>query len=757
MRKSPTLLFLMILCWPFCGEAQIPCLNPEHPARLPAEIDGRRIPREIGCWFPKPFEVQQDGYQGFIDAIGPLASYDLICVSSRHTQNESNLPESLEFQRKAATYAWEKYGIRMLPDAEIRLARKAFQKAHPNRLQERLQFREAVQKAGKPLVISLEAADLLDHYTHNYPYTVEGVRFLRAWTYQKNEQGEILPETVKIITDQAAVSQGEKPNACEATFSGEQASTDRFVCAVAAFAFLYPDVHSDEALAFEREIFKSFASLPAGGAVKDEWGFLPCFTPTAETDQYYFSETMAARYSKISEGRELLEDCFLISRPQAGRNAERTQALDRFQRMNLDQLLRFEHQLYQICKEQWGPMAFPATHPTWYAYPGVHEFRKNSLFWWQHPRDNAQTDEFCPYPCRTGMSKVEGRLWFNEYYADEPWPYLTNFWRDFLSGGRMNIHPLCCMPDNPLRKDDNYGVLPILNAGAEKIRQRIRLVNLISDAPLYSPVAVVFGHYGVMNWTRPEFNTVDQALALCGDFASSGFPADLIPSSEMVGRTLAGKPRWKLNENGFLQYGVQEYRLVVFFAVTDSDRQDFETLSALNRNGKTRIITWRTDVSPDEQKAVLASLREELQNAFISKQSPWNANGLPNLSGMARLTDGTLLWACTADASITGVPLVLQNEKVQLTHSRTEVTLNAQATGVLACRFDAEGKLTALAASDLKQFVAGGVALEIPEGADLALWQDAKGNWKGVFQGPQNSLPDGLKKFPADWRYLQIP
>ena len=41
-------------------------------------------------------------------------------------------------------------------------------------------------------------------------------------------------------------------------------------------------------------------------------------------------------------------------------------------------------------------------------------------------------------------------------------------------------------------------------------------------------------------------------------------------------------------------------------------------------------------------------------------------------------------------------------------------------------RLDKDGKLEAVAAGAMKSFRGGGVAIELPERIDLALWRDAK-------------------------------
>lgn len=721
-------------------KGQAPLLNPDHPIRIPETVDGRLIPRELGCWFPRGFETEKpEGYKSFIDAIGQQASFDMIAVSNRLPSYESLSPEGIKFQKDAAVYSWNKYGIRMLPDAEIRLSRKEFKKRYPNSLQEVLVLREGCQTANNNLEISTSQSNRTDHYTHNYKYNVESVRLVRVWSYQKNSSGEIIPNSIKEITSEVVFSSKRSDNTLAAItlISGETVPKNRWICTATAYSFLYPDLHSEEALAFEKEIFEAHKDLPAGGCVKDEWGFLPNYQGVPNNDEYYFSKSMAARYQKIT-GRDLVDDAFLMFQPQSGKKKNRIQAIDDFNKMNLERCLKFEYQLYELTKNFWGPNAFPATHPTWYCKPIAQEFKKNSLMWWRHPRDYAQTDEDAPYPCRTGTSKTNGHLWYNEYYSNKIEPYFIEHWSNLLSGGRVNIHPFCCQPNNPLRTPDNFATLPILNKGAERIRQKIRMLNFISDKPLYCPVALVFGHFGVMNWARSEYNSMlTSALPLCQQFSMAGFPTDMIPSSQINEKNLAGSPCWKLNEDGLLQYGIQPYKVIVYYAVTQSDQADFDKLTALNKNGKTKIV------APDRIPEMIRSLKKEK----TPEQSPWRDR--PDMSGFARLVDGTCIWAAASLLSPTGKDLKI---------SDASLGIQAEAQGVLACRFDDNGNLTALAASELKYFSGGGLCLKISENErpDLALWKDSSGKWKGILQAKKNVIPAELLKITNDWRYLMI-
>ena len=773
---------LLISSLSVLAQEPIPCLNPEHPMRIPATLDGKLLPREIGCWFPRDSEVEKtDGYRAFLDAVGQRTSFDLLAVSSRLVQTDSIQPENVKFHEDAARYALERYGILPLLDAEIRLSRRTFHETYPDKSQWNLRMAETEQPAGEDAVLILNETWLSDHYTHNYKYDVLGTKLIRVWSYEKDADGQVIPSSVQDVTAQAKCftetgsygttqeppTDGAKPNPgwCKVVLAGKDAPKARFVTVAVAFEFLYPDLHSVEALNFERQIFAAHKDVPAGGCVKDEWGFPPCFEPTMKTDHFWFSDTMAAHYAETTRGRDLVDDLFQLFAPRQNGKDDRVRIADVMNRLNLEQLQHFEQQLYTMTKEQWGPTAMPATHPTWYPYPGTQEFRKNSLPWWRHARDFAQTDETTPFACRSGMSKREGHVWYNEFYNDAINPYQHEEWTCVLGGGKQNIHPFCCSKPE-LRTPENFATLPILDAGLDEARAKTRLLNLTADVPLYCPVGVVFGHFACMNWERPEFNTVGTALRICDFFAERGYPADLVPSSEASMKTLAGKPCWTLNSDGLLQYGSQAYHALLFYAETDSDRADFEALRKLNKTGKTRIVVVPGNASEEQIAALCQSVLEDTlvklgtQTPWIHYKSPvgWNnQHTIPEMAGFARRLDGTLLWTNASLEASTGLPIALKNETVKSNDGTLVYIVSAQANGLLACRFDADGRLEMLTAAGLTQFCAGGVDLELKAPVDIALWKDANGQWQGVFQAKENQLPEELRAFPAQWRFLQKP
>ncbi len=737
-------------------------VNPQHPDRLPDTFLGRRMAPQIGCWFPGVHEVlEPGGFKPPLDALCRSGAFDLLCVSSRSTHNESDSDSSVAFLRQAAGYALQKYGVRLVLDAEIRLSRKSFFKAHPQCCQERLHLVEQLQCRGQKVNIALAVDALTDHYTHNYRYEVLGCRLLKVWAYRKTAADTVDAASVRDITAEVERFTADGGR-CEIVLSGETAQENRFVCAAVAFAFLYPDVHSDEALHFERDLISKHQQINAAGFIKDEWGFPPSYTWATEKNEYWFSPAMMRRYAMISGGRDLADDCFLMYRSQTGRAGDRSQAIDRLNRMNQARLLEFEQQVYELSKKYWGEYAFVGTHPTWYPYPGKNEFRKNGLMWWRHPRDYAQTDEVTPFCCRTGMAKAAAQpVWYNEYYQTHPSHYIYEHWTCLLAGGRVNIHPFYPKSDEPAEAGD-FRILPILRGGADRIRSRTRLLNFIMEASLQCPVAVVFGHWGVMNWTCPQyFDSLQAAITLCNELSRRGYPADLIPSSEIHTVGVDGKKRWLLAEDGRLQYGRQPYEWVLFYGVTESDRADIDSLWGLGDKGETR----RAILPPAmDQSAWAQRVTEDLQRRGIQPQTVWVESDnrwkgsmyRPPMSGLARFTDGTLLWASGSQEEPRGKTIRLDKASVLSNDGRQTFEISAEAVGVLACRFDKEDGLVALAASDLKFFHAGGMNIDTADcPTDVVLWKDHSGVWQGVFQAEENRLPQGLKAAAEKWYFLK--
>ena len=79
------------------------------------------------------------------------------------------------------------------------------------------------------------------------------------------------------------------------------------------------------------------------------------------------------------------------------------------------------------------------------------------------------------------------------------------------------------------------------------------------------------------------------------------------------------------------------------------------------------------------------------------------------------------------------------------------------AEGLLAIRFDNQGRVEALAAGGLKSLDAGQLKIELTERVDLALWRDDRGRFHGVLQDCAGAVPAALARLCDDWQRLAVP
>ena len=736
----------------------LPLLNEKNPNLLPLNAG---IAPELCCWFVTGVEdFQNDDYKLWLDSMARRGSFELLTTSPRQPPEIVD-PMFHDWIKRANDYAFDRYGVRLVFDLDIRLARQAFAKQYPNAQQERLIFLEIPIPPQGTLELPFQVTELNDHYTGGMtPYLVLGNRFLKSWTYSKNDHGEIVPTSLQEVTQKTTVKSEQNEHVI-LHWSGKSPQSSGFFCGAVAFRYLYPDVFSSETAEFQKTILRQYRDVPLAGACQDEWGFLPSnWDGNPAKNEYWYSDRMADEYAKRYSGSSLLDDCFLMFRGRAGEENRRREKIDAFNRLCLDRHAWYASEFHRTVKEVFGLNALSATHPTWCPWPDQREFKKNGLVWWKTPRDYAQTDECTPYYCRTSLAKGTNSVWYNMYYAplesiDE---YVGEHWGGLLAGGRVNVHPVYPRPSG-VKSDQS--LTQVLDHGMEAARHRIRLLDFITHAPLDSPIAVVFGHFGAMNWGRPEFDKVGStAIQCCNCLAEAGYPADLTPSSQ------AESGLWTLDSEGFLKYGVQKYALVVFFGESESDHADFEKLRKLcSQGGKTKIIDMAATIDRESLQKTSEDLVRFLRERGIQPQSPWKIafpwggkdfpTARPPLTGMGRYIDGTHVWVA-AEKNPAGDEIVLT--KTPMSEKSGAPTVSVSATGLFACRFDADGKLTALAASELKRFEGGGIVLNPVYPVDVALQKNADGSWSGVLQATSNGLPSGLDVLPnVQWKFLAIP
>lgn len=801
---------------PKMGRACEP-LNPTAPGRLPATLDGLRLAPDFGCFWG--FGVDGDDYRGLFDVVEPTGAFDALTITLRSLPRFDGNAAAVAATKKAVEYAKER-GVGAILDVDLRIARYDFEAARPELSQERILFKEldlrTLDADGGKAALAFEAPNLNDHYAGARPFYVRGARFVKAWRYRKNADGAVEPGSVVDVSaafdvpttnapleknridfvdptsrnrfdvpvERAKLDDVKTANGEDAAKSADKtvgeneaksANGGDFLAVAVAFRYSCPDIFADETLELEKRLYEQYRDVPALGVAKDEWGFPPSFDRQNRLDDFWYSEATRRAYS-AAFGRDgalvdLVDDLFLAFRGQTGREAERIAAVDRFNRLCAERVLKYEIQNYQTTKEIWGPDAFVGVHCTWFPFPNTLEMRKNGVMWWKAPRDFAQSDEYVPFCCRNSLAKATDSHWINMFYARQVPAYIFEHWTAAASGGRVHIHNIYPQDENSPQHPLDNRLMPIVDdGGVARIRSKIRTLSLISDAPLDAPVAVVFGRFGAMNPLRPGFGKV--GVDLCDRFSTAGFPADLIPIDEITSTTQAGEKRWKLSDDGYLQYGPQRYSALVLWGENDADAADFAALLELaGKDCRTKIERIEADADAAEKDALAAEIIASLKEANVEPQTPWvldetafsvpeERSSRPQLVATSRFLDGTTVWIAAKENAL-GDPISLDGATVRLADGRDSTSISVDANGVFAVRFDADGTLDAVAAAELKSLKIGELAVEIPESeiaddpVDVAIWRRADGRLRGVFQRRENALPPSLEGLVDDWTFLK--
>jgi len=717
----------------------------------------------IGCWFWTTRELAPEGYRDFIDKAEKYSVFGLLTTSIRANVEVTD-PKVHDQIKLAAEYA-RAHDMAMVMDLDVRLARKAFMHKHPDELQEIVRLREVGLKESGDVELLVETSGGGDHYTFRAPaYYPVASRLLRVYSYVR-EPGGIGLASVEDITPRCKAVQADDKGVrvgipCTAADRG------RMACVMAVHSLFTPDVFAPHLIEFERAIVKQYADVALAGACKDEWGF-PGGLGNAEN--LWFSRFMAEVYAQRRPGHDLVRDLLLMSLGEKGREGERAAAINHYMEMSWQRNAEMETALYHAIKEVFGQKALSATHPTWYPYPNENEVFKNGLDWWACQRDLAQTDEATPFCVRTALAKKwHSPLWYNMYYDSSLKSYEEDVWRHALGGGRMNFHPQFPGPweTNPWSLAESR----VLQADA-----RIGLLNTISTASLDCPVAVVFGHPDALNWSGKGF--ADAGLEVTNGLWAEGFYADLIPSSEIALGNL------KIAEDGSLQYGPQRYAAAVLYHPQFERHAAAELFRKAAAGGKTalfRVGDWTMDFEgnpldaaaalPSSMKPVTAAAAmrrviARLKASGIEPQTPCTMRGvagfpasmMPKPSGQCRLLDGTVIIA-SGEKDVQGDPI---QKTIKVTPrpgsgpGGHDVAFDA--IGVAAVRLDKKGRVEAMAAGGLKSFKTGDMAIELPQRADVALWRDSKGDWRGVLLGYDGPVPDALAKITPNWNRLRVP
>jgi hypothetical protein len=99
------------------------------------------IPPAFGCWFWSAAEFKPEGYRPFLDLVSRHGGFDRLPTSLRVAGHEVTEAVPHDQIRRAAEYA-ERRGLKLVMDVDVRLARAAFLRMHPEELQEMLRIHE---------------------------------------------------------------------------------------------------------------------------------------------------------------------------------------------------------------------------------------------------------------------------------------------------------------------------------------------------------------------------------------------------------------------------------------------------------------------------------------------------------------------------------------------------------------------------------------------------------------------------------------
>ncbi len=728
--------------------------------RLPAEIAP-----VMATWGWTLAEFEPRGYEPGIELFARHSGANVLTTTIRAPGKFVTDAAVREQIRRANEFA-SRFGVRLAMDLDVRLAREVFRDQYPDELQQMLRLREIALKNPGEITLSLSGDVLNDHYTgYATPYLPLAAKVVRVYAYERTAEA-IRPETVRDITAHCRAS-ATAGNHVTVTISCNPEMAGKTACVMVAFDHLSPDVFAPHLLSFQRRILESYRTIPLAGACKDEWGFPPCFDGNhpAHNDHWY-SRAMARAYAKETGGRDLVRDCLLMTFGEVGRESDRVVAINDFNELCRQRNGAVEADFFNAVKSIWGGAAIVATHPTWWPYPDRREFKKNGLDWWIAPRDFAQTDEITPYCVRTSLAKKwNSPVWFNMYYSTRLEDYEAELWAGALSGGRINYHPLWPTDEKLAANHGRYRAL--LRGGMMRGDCRVRLLNFITDSPLDCPVAVVFGQPNAMNWAGSAFG--DVGLGLADELWRAGYPADLIPTTEIWNGALT------TGADGLVHYGRQRYQTVVLYhpQFEGANTAAFFRKAAHGKTTLHRIGDWTRDFDgkpfdggkalPDQMtsladaKAAAETITKQLNSAGLAPQ-PRAERTLgfgdcrsvaPPAEGESRLLDGTHVF-------VSGVNAVSGDAIQGLIHVR-DITMSVDAVGLLAIRLDKRGHIEALAAGGLKRFNADSLKIELPERTDLALWRDRRGKFHGVLQGWTGPVPATLRALTHDWLRLSVP
>ena len=505
------------------------------------------------------------------------------------------------------------------------------------------------------------------------------------------------------------------------------------------------DPCSPRLLPFMREVVFRYKKIGIDGYCLDEWGFQsPKATAMLQYRAFWHSAHFAREYSRRSGGGNLEKDMLEFA---LGADAPTVRsAVNAYIRTIYDTCAAIEGDMYVSNKRMFGKDAFVGKHATWWAQLGsASEPLHNGLNWWAAKRDWAQSDENVPVPADTGMMKKFGSpLWLNEGYGFNPRHYVSTLWRYALCGGRMNWHGIVAdrRTDYLQRTYSNrierryHRIADMFSDDAIRAEEILRLLPLMTRAPVDCPVAHIFGYERFVNWL--DSSRGDWGADIAHGLGGYGYYVDAYPANEISAGTFSVK-------DGRLRIGRQRYEAVVLHNLSAAERVEWKSFAQAHAL-KTHVFE---NPKAEDVKAYLDSVGTVKQTPLASTGF-WGgkSNRLPLSDGVMNLTDGTRV-------RIKGGHPDFAGDSIEGEIAVGGITVKYEARGMFAARAES-GILSGIAGGEIFRIEAPGMSLSLSKPADIALVKLSDG-WHGVWQTGDMSapIPEELLKLTSKWVKLR--
>ena len=313
-----------------------------------------------------------------------------------------------------------------------------------------------------------------------------------------------------------------------------------------------------------------------------------------------------------------------------------------------------------------------------------------------------------------------------------------------MCGGRQVYHGL--YSGNP-QEMKTYNEMPwderrvrtavdLLAPGNVTAQTRVRLPNLITRAQVDSPVAYVFGHERLVDWSGDGWNDHGQWKIL--KLMSQGWWCDAYPASE------CGLCTFTVDGEGYLRVGRQRYLAVMLHHMSAGERRAFDAV-VKGRALKTRIF------GGDEDKAVGDYLQQAGAVRQPSVKGRTKAGYMyPEPDGTLRLIDGTAIRIRADWDHPCGLPI---DETVESNGVKVELA----AEGLVAVRAE-KGQIVALAAGGLRRVQGPGLVLALDHPEDVVFLK-IDGEWHGIWQtaDANGPIPAPFAALATHWMRLILP